>query len=50
MLYFHAGMIAVGVGDRATARARLETALSINPFWHPSQPATARAVLDSLAR
>jgi tetratricopeptide (TPR) repeat protein len=50
MLYFHAGMIARGAGNRALARARLETALSINPFWHPSQPATARAVLDSLAR
>ena len=36
---------------RHRVRARsLETALAINPSWHPSQPAEARAVLDSLAR
>ena len=29
---------------------RLETALAINPYWHPTQPAGARALLDSLAR
>jgi tetratricopeptide (TPR) repeat protein len=50
MLAFHAGMIARALGDSAAARARLDTALAINPFWHPTQPATARAVLDSLAR
>jgi len=38
------------VGDTASARERLETALAINPYWHPSQPDTARALLDSLAR
>ena len=50
MLYFHAGMIDRSLGDTASARARLETALAINPSWHPSQPAEARAVLDSLTR
>ena len=50
MLYFHAGMIDRSLGDTASARARLETALAINPSWHPSQPGEARAVLDSLTR
>jgi tetratricopeptide (TPR) repeat protein len=50
MLYFHAGMIDRSLGDTASARARLRTALAINPSWHPSQPAEARATLDSLAR
>jgi tetratricopeptide (TPR) repeat protein len=50
MLYFHAGMIDRSLGDTAAAHARLETALAINPMWHPSQPAEARAVLDSLTR
>ncbi len=48
MLYYHAGMIERALGDGTAARARLETALAINPAWHPSQPASARAVLDSL--
>lgn len=50
MLYYHAGMIDRALGDTASARARLSTALAINPYWHPSQPAVARAVLDSLSR
>ena len=50
MLYFHAGMIDRSLGDTTSARVRLETALAINPSWHPSQPAEARAALDSLAR
>ncbi len=50
MLYFHAGMIDRSLGDTASARARLETALATNPSWHPSQPVQARAVLDSLTR
>ena len=48
MLFFHAGMIARGRGRDAEARRRLQAALETNPFWHPFQPATARAVLDSL--
>ena len=50
MLHYHAGMIARALGDSATARAQLQVALAINPYWHPSQPAAARAVLDSLTR
>lgn len=45
-LYFHAGMIAAAAGDSALARHRLREALEINPWWHPSQPAEARAILD----
>ena len=47
-LFFHAGMIARARGDDAQAKHRLRAALETNPFWHPLQPATARAVLDSL--
>jgi hypothetical protein len=43
-------MIDRSLGDAASARARLANALAINPWWHPSQPAEARAVLDSLTR
>ena len=50
MLYYHAGLISRALGDDTMARSRLETALAINPRWHPFQPAEARAVLDSLTR
>jgi tetratricopeptide (TPR) repeat protein len=50
MLHYHAGMIERALGDTAAARAHLESALAINPYWHPSEPASARAVLDSLTR
>ena len=50
LLGFNAGIIDRSLGDTASARARLETALAINPSWHPSQPGEARAVLDSLTR
>ncbi len=50
MLYYHAGVIELAAGDSTAARSSLATALAINPFWHPTQPATARALLDSLAR
>ncbi len=50
MLRFHAGMIARATGDTAGARVQLTTALEINRAWHPSQPAEAGAVLDSLAK
>jgi tetratricopeptide (TPR) repeat protein len=49
MLYYHAGMIERALGDTASTRTRLEAALAINPAWHPTQPAMARAVLDSLS-
>jgi tetratricopeptide (TPR) repeat protein len=50
MLFYHAGMIDLATGDSTAARARLERALAINPTWHPTQPARARALLDTLAR
>ncbi|HEX3275080.1 MAG TPA: tetratricopeptide repeat protein [Gemmatimonadales bacterium] len=50
MLAYHAGMIARALGETAEARTQLRRALAINPWWHPTQPATARAVLDTLNR
>ena len=50
MLHYHAGMIRLAVGDTTGARASLDTALAINPYWHPTQPAAVRALLDSLER
>jgi hypothetical protein len=49
-LRFHAGMIARAVGDTAGARRHLDAALEINPYWHPTQPAEARAALESMER
>jgi tetratricopeptide (TPR) repeat protein len=48
-LFYHAGMIEVALGRRADARRYLETALEINPQWHPFQPDEARRVLGRLA-
>lgn len=48
-LHFHAGMIALALGERDEARRHLETALAIDPRFHPADPARARAALDSLA-
>jgi tetratricopeptide (TPR) repeat protein len=48
MLFYHAAMIDRALGDTTSARTRLETALAINPYWHPTQPAEARALLDTL--
>ena len=50
MLRYHAGAIALGVGDTVEARANFTAALTINPYWHPTQPAAVRALLDTLAR
>jgi tetratricopeptide (TPR) repeat protein len=50
MLHYHAGMIARALGDRRSAAWHLATALRLNPHWHPTQPASAAAVLDTLAR
>jgi tetratricopeptide (TPR) repeat protein len=50
MLWFHSGMIARAVGDGSRATTSLQRALSLNAHFHASQPAEARAVLDSLAR
>jgi tetratricopeptide (TPR) repeat protein len=48
-LFYHAGMIERAAGDCAAARRHLEAALSVSRYWHPFQPSTARAVLDSIA-
>jgi hypothetical protein len=50
MLHYHAGTIALAVGDTAAARAHLDTALAINPYWHPTQPTAVRVLLNSLRR
>ncbi|HUR95188.1 MAG TPA: hypothetical protein VMY76_11425 [Gemmatimonadales bacterium] len=50
MLFYHAGMIELARHDTAGARAHLQTALNLNPSWHPSQPEQVRALLQSLAR
>lgn len=47
-LFYHAGMIEAALGRRADARRHLETALAINPHWHPFQPAEATQVLGRL--
>ena len=50
MLWFHDGMISRALGDSTHARTSLEHALAINAQFHATQPADARAVLDSLRR
>jgi tetratricopeptide (TPR) repeat protein len=50
LLFYHAGMIERALGHDAAARQYLERALHVNPYFHPTQPAHARAVLDTLAR
>jgi len=50
LLFYHAGMIARAAGDPRRARTFLEKALAVNPRFHWRHPASARAVLDSLAR
>jgi tetratricopeptide (TPR) repeat protein len=47
MLY-HAGIIEHALGNGPAARWFLKSALEVNRFWHPWQPAEARAVLDSI--
>lgn len=50
MLFYHAGMIARGLGENGLARAYLRTALKVNPYWDPFQPDRARSLLVSLGR
>ncbi|MEO8193025.1 MAG: tetratricopeptide repeat protein [Gemmatimonadales bacterium] len=45
MLFYHAGMIERGLGDKPRARHYLERALAINPWFHPTQSREARAAL-----
>lgn len=48
MLFYHAGMIERALGENEAAKGYLRRALEVNPHFHPTQPATARAVLDSI--
>jgi tetratricopeptide (TPR) repeat protein len=41
-LFYHAGMIEMALGRQLEARRHLETALVINPYWRPFQPAKAK--------
>ena len=50
VLWYHAGMIARATGDDMRACALLGRALALNPRFHPTGSATARAVHDSLTR
>ena len=47
-LFYHAGMIEHALGHEDVARAQLSQALSVNPFFHPTQVADARATLAQL--
>ena len=47
-LFYHAGMIAHSLGRSDDARAQLTRALALNPFFHPTAPAIARATLAGL--
>jgi tetratricopeptide (TPR) repeat protein len=48
LLLYHAGMIALATGDKATARRQLADALSIDPGFSPKGAAAARAALAGL--
>ena len=50
MLFYHTGMIERALGNTRRASYFLAQALEINPQFHPTQPAEARAVLDSIER
>ncbi len=47
---FHAGMIAAARDDRAAARGFLESALELNPQFHPLHATTARQTLARVDR
>ena len=49
MLFYHAGMIELALGNDIAARGYLGEAISVSPSFHPSHASTARATLDSLA-
>jgi tetratricopeptide (TPR) repeat protein len=49
-LLYHAGMAALGVGDRAQARVLLARALQLNPVFDPLQAPRARAALRQVSQ
>ena len=50
VIFYHAGMVERAAGRPASARASLERALAINPYFDATHPAAVRATLDSLRR
>ncbi len=48
LLFYHAGMIERALGHRPAAQQQLERALAVNPYFHPTQPDTARVTLAEL--
>jgi tetratricopeptide (TPR) repeat protein len=48
--YYHAGMIALALGDRDGSRKHLERALALNPNFDPRQAARARASLSEATK
>jgi tetratricopeptide (TPR) repeat protein len=48
VLCFHAGLIERARGNHTDAERHLRSALAANPHFHPTFPARARAVLDSV--
>jgi len=49
LLYYHAGMIAAGLGQRQTAQAWLTKALAINPHFDLLQARVAQSTLSQLS-
>ena len=50
VIFYHAGMVERAAGRAAAARASLERAMAINPYFDATHPAAVRATLDSLRR
>lgn len=48
LFHFHAGMIHLALGDTDMARAELETAMAINPYFDPIDVPVAEATLAEL--
>ena len=48
-MHFHAGMIAATAGDTTSASKHLQTALSLNPQFHPQFATLAAKTLEKLA-
>lgn len=48
LFFYHRGLIEQAVGSSEQARASLDAALDINPYFSPLQAPLARAALDSL--
>ena len=48
-IYYHAGLIEDGFGDRAQAVKYLKLALEINPYFDVLQANIARRTLDTIS-